>query len=93
MKLMNFTSLLVESAGQHNDSRMNMSLISTAVQQGAVVANHVEVIALLKDEEGKINGARMRDVFSKDEWNVRAKVSLPLLPVSLIAFHKTESCV
>ncbi|KAF8581027.1 DAO-domain-containing protein [Ramaria rubella] len=60
--------------GQHNDSRMNIALIMTAVQQGAVVANHVEVTELLKSSsDGKLNGARVRDTLTGKTWNVRAK--------------------
>lgn len=32
------------SSGSHNDSRMNMALIMSAVHQGAVIANHMEVV-------------------------------------------------
>lgn len=35
--------------GQHNDSRMNISLVMTAVQHGAIVANYVEVTELHKN--------------------------------------------
>ncbi|KAM0756372.1 DAO-domain-containing protein [Meredithblackwellia eburnea MCA 4105] len=59
--------------GQHNDSRMNMALIMTAVQYGATVANHVEVTGLLKDADGKVTGTKMRDVFTGKEWSVAAK--------------------
>ena len=62
-------------AGQHNDSRMNMALVMTAVNQGAIAANHTEVVALHKNSEGKLNGARLKDVITGDEWNVKAKVS------------------
>ena len=56
---------------------MNVALIMTAVQQGAVVANHVEVTELLKDAEGKVKGTRMRDVLTGEEWTVAAKVLHP----------------
>ncbi|THG97258.1 hypothetical protein EW145_g7650, partial [Phellinidium pouzarii] len=58
--------------GQHNDSRMNMALIMTAVKHGATVANHVEVTSLQK-EAGKLNGAVIRDNLTGVEWTVRAK--------------------
>lgn len=66
---------LVYYDGQHNDSRMNLALIMTAVKQGATVANYVEVTALNKDAAGKVNGAKLKDNLTGDEWNVRAKVS------------------
>ncbi|KAJ3189640.1 mitochondrial glycerol-3-phosphate dehydrogenase [Irineochytrium annulatum] len=70
--------------GAHNDSRMNVAIALTAVSQGAVVANHVEVIELLKrprtthvgapglgDQE--LYGAVVRDTLTGDTWTVRAK--------------------
>lgn len=63
--------------GQHNDSRMNIALIMTAVKLGAVVANHCEVTELHKgDSNGKLNGARVKDKLTGKEFNVRAKVSI-----------------
>ncbi|TIC08627.1 putative glycerol-3-phosphate dehydrogenase [Wallemia mellicola] len=59
--------------GQHNDARMNMALIMTAVHHGATVANHTEVVSLSKDANGKIEGARLRDNIHKTEWDVKAK--------------------
>ena len=34
--------------GQHDDARMNLAIALTAVRHGASVANHVEVLSLLK---------------------------------------------
>ncbi|MBW0479876.1 hypothetical protein O181_019591 [Austropuccinia psidii MF-1] len=74
--------------GSHNDSRMNMALIMSAVLQGAVVANHMEVIELHKQSAekktdvkprgspqspGVLSGARLRDQVTGEEFNVRAK--------------------
>lgn len=53
---------------------MNMALIMTAVQQGATVANYVEVTELHKDT-GKLNGARVQDKLTGETWDIRAKVS------------------
>ncbi|KAF8644997.1 hypothetical protein AX16_008152 [Volvariella volvacea WC 439] len=64
---------LVYYDGQHNDSRMNIALIMTAVKHGAVVANYCEVTSLKKDENGKIVGAKVRDALSGESWNVKAK--------------------
>lgn len=60
--------------GQHNDSRMNVSLIMTAVKHGATVANHTEVVSLQKNADGKLCGARVKDRLTGEEINVRAKV-------------------
>ena len=70
--------------GQHNDSRMNIALIMTAVQQGATVANYVEVTDLHKDTQGtgKLYGARVQDKLTGEEWNIRAKVCMVVVTTS-----------
>lgn len=47
--------------GSQNDSRMNVSLIMTAVEKGAVCLNHCEVTELTKGPDGKLNGVIARD--------------------------------
>ncbi|KAL1952637.1 hypothetical protein VTO42DRAFT_4590 [Malbranchea cinnamomea] len=68
---------LVYHDGQHNDSRMNISLAVTAALYGATVVNHMEVTSLEKDSNGKIRGVRVRDRAGSgndvDEFVVRAK--------------------
>nr|KAJ3422537.1 mitochondrial glycerol-3-phosphate dehydrogenase [Polyrhizophydium stewartii] len=70
--------------GAHNDSRMNVAIALTAISHGAVVANHVEVIGLLKQArvtnkgkfdlgEEELYGAVVRDVLTGDTWTIRAK--------------------
>lgn len=46
----------------------------TAVKHGATVANYCEVTDLHKDSNGKLNGARVKDNLTGEEFNVRAKV-------------------
>lgn len=58
--------------GQFNDSRMAVTLALTAQKQGAVVANHVEALALLK-VDGKLCGAQVRDTLSGDEFTIKAR--------------------
>jgi glycerol-3-phosphate dehydrogenase len=64
--------------GQHNDSRMNVALLMTAVLHGAVAANHVSLTALKKDVKGKIIGGSVKDELTGKEWDIKAKVSLIL---------------
>ena len=66
---------LVYYDGQHNDSRMNVGLAMTAALYGATVLNHVEVTGLEKGPDGKIRGAKVRDVLGtgSDEFTVNAK--------------------
>ncbi len=56
---------------------MNMALIMTAVQHGAIVANHVEVTDLHKNSEGKLIGATVHDNLSGETWGIKAKVRVP----------------
>ncbi|KAJ3325518.1 mitochondrial glycerol-3-phosphate dehydrogenase [Blyttiomyces sp. JEL0837] len=70
--------------GAHNDSRMNVAIALTAIAHGAVVANHVEVVEILKRKrttligkfghgDQEIYGAVVRDTLTGDTWTVRAK--------------------
>lgn len=59
--------------GQFDDARMNLAIVLTAAEQGAAVANHVEVKGLTK-EGAKLTGVTLRDRLSGDEWDVSAKV-------------------
>lgn len=59
--------------GQQNDTRMNVALILTAIQHGAVAANHMEVISLRKDAASKITGAQVRDRLTGEEFHIKAK--------------------
>ncbi|XP_014663875.1 PREDICTED: glycerol-3-phosphate dehydrogenase, mitochondrial-like isoform X2 [Priapulus caudatus] len=68
---------LVYYDGQHNDARMNVAIALTAARLGGTVANHVEVLQLLKkaDASGKrvVCGALCRDTITGKEFEVRAK--------------------
>ena len=65
----NLVGSLVYYDGLHNDARMNVSLALTAVLEGAVVANHVEVTSLIKNKAGQITGATMKDLLTGDSWS------------------------
>jgi len=60
--------------GQMNDARFNISLALTAAMHGAVVANHTEAVELVKNDDGKVAGAVVRDGFTGKQFPVRAKV-------------------
>ena len=72
---------LVYYDGQQNDSRMNISLALTAALYGATIINHLEVTRLEKDGNGRVCGARVRDLIPREdsesepreEFFVRAK--------------------
>lgn len=58
--------------GSHNDSRMCLSIALTAARMGASVANHAMVTDLVKDDDGKVTGAKVRDI-SGEEFVIKAK--------------------
>jgi glycerol-3-phosphate dehydrogenase len=79
LKKTNLVGALVYYDGAHNDSRMNVSLAMTAALYGGTVVNHVEVTSLEKDSNGKLCGARVKDLIQEkngkkaDEFVIRAK--------------------
>lgn len=63
---------LVYFDGQHNDSRMNVGLAMTAIDQGADVLNHVAVTAIDK-ENGKCSGVQVTDLVSGEKFAIKTK--------------------
>lgn len=59
--------------GQQDDARTCLGLALTAVRYGANVANHVAVTKLLKNAEGKVCGATVKDFLTGKEWDIKAK--------------------
>ncbi|CAM1509227.1 Fc.00g029660.m01.CDS01 [Cosmosporella sp. VM-42] len=79
LKQTDLVGALVYYDGAHNDSRMNVSIAMTAALYGATVANHAEVTGLIKNEQGRLCGAKLKDLIAfKDgrqgeDITVRAK--------------------
>ncbi len=69
----NLAGAIVYYDGQMNDTRMCLHLALTAVQAGATVASRIEVRDLNKDGEGKVIGAKVKDVSTGEEFDIRAK--------------------
>jgi len=59
--------------GQFDDARMNISILLTAAQKGAAIANYLGVTSFLK-EKGKIEGVQVFDSLSQDLFSIKAKV-------------------
>ena len=72
----NLVGALVYYDGAHNDSRMNVSIAMTAALYGATVANHTEVTGLLKDESGKLRGAKVRDLVAIRDGKPTADITV-----------------
>lgn len=78
LKKDNLVGALVYYDGAHNDSRMNISLAATAALYGADIVNYMEVTGLTKGEDGKLNGAVMKDVIAE-------KNGKPVSPITVRA--------
>ncbi len=57
---------------QTNDARLTLTLLRTAAQRGAVIANYTEVQSFLS-ENGHVSGARLCDHVAQQEFTVCAR--------------------
>ncbi len=55
-----------------NSERLIISISKSAVEYGADLANYLEVIGLIKDQN-RIGGVKVKDIFTGDEFEIRAK--------------------
>lgn len=60
--------------GQFDDTRLLINMVTTAVEQGAVVLNYARVVSLQKGEDGIVNGVDWEDVETGQLTRVAAKV-------------------
>ena len=71
--------------GQHNDARMNLAIGLTAARQGACLANHTEVLKLLKQKDPKTGKEKLCGATVKDKETGNftiQKVKVNQLPLS-----------
>ncbi|MCB1190124.1 MAG: FAD-dependent oxidoreductase [Leptospiraceae bacterium] len=74
---------------QFNDSRLNVILAKSAEMAGACVCNKVKLESLIK-ENGKIIGAKVRDILSGKEIEVKAKVVVNTTGVHIDEIRKMD---
>ena len=58
---------------QTNDAQLTVTVLRTAAQFGAVVTNYTEVTGFTRATTGKLNGAVVRDVLTKQDVTVSAR--------------------
>lgn len=68
-------SVAAYSDHQMNDSRMAVMTVRAAVDAGAVVLNHAEVLGL-RTTNGRVSGADLRDRVAGEEFGVDARLVL-----------------
>ncbi|OAF64714.1 hypothetical protein A3Q56_07575 [Intoshia linei] len=60
--------------GQHDDSRMCLSILLTSIKYGADMLNYCNVESLLKDKNSKVVGASVVNSISGEKFDIKAKV-------------------
>lgn len=65
---------VVYQDGQFDDSRLAINLTQTIIEKGGSAVNYVKVVNLLKDDKNKIIGVVAEDQFSKQQYQLYAKV-------------------
>jgi glycerol-3-phosphate dehydrogenase len=60
--------------GQFDDSRLLIHLVTTACEQGAVLLNYAQVTELTKDSQGFVDGVKVRDAETGEEFQAGGKV-------------------
>jgi glycerol-3-phosphate dehydrogenase len=76
--------------GQFDDARLAVNLAQTAIENGAVVLNYIEVTGLLKDKE-KVSGALARDVETGNQYQMQAKVVINATGVFADSIHQMDT--
>ena len=59
---------------QFDDARLLINMVTTAAEQGAVLANYVRVTDILKDAERFVNGVAALDEEGGESFELRARV-------------------
>lgn len=60
--------------GQFDDARLLINLAATAVEQGATLANYVQVVAFTRSADGFLDGIVAREVETGEALTARARV-------------------
>jgi glycerol-3-phosphate dehydrogenase len=60
--------------GQFDDTRLLIHMVATAADHGATLVNYAPVVEVSKDEEGYVNGVRMRDEETGRHYLIPAQV-------------------
>lgn len=60
--------------GQFDDARLALNIAQTCDEKGVAVLNYFKVNQLTKNGEGKITGLSVKDQFSKNNYDIKAKM-------------------
>lgn len=59
--------------GQFDDSRLAINLAQTIQEHGGTAVNYIKVTSLLKNSDGTINGAVLKDIETGFQYHIHAK--------------------
>lgn len=59
--------------GQFDDARLAINMAQTSAEQGGMLINYMKVVALMKDDGGKVCGVEARDVENGRDYRLSAK--------------------
>ncbi|HSJ66509.1 MAG TPA: glycerol-3-phosphate dehydrogenase/oxidase [Anditalea sp.] len=59
--------------GQFDDARLALNLAQTCGEMGGTILNYMKVSALTKDEKGNVNGLSLKDMITKQNYEIKAK--------------------
>ncbi len=62
--------------GRTNDARLVIEAVKASHTQGAAIANYARVESFLRNTDGKITGARLRDELNDEQIQLRAQVTI-----------------
>jgi glycerol-3-phosphate dehydrogenase len=65
---------VVYQDGQFDDARLAINLAQTIIEKGGSAINYVKVINLIKNNSNKVKGVVVEDQFTKQQYNINAKV-------------------
>jgi glycerol-3-phosphate dehydrogenase len=65
---------IVYHDGQFDDSRMALALAQSCVENGGLVLNYFKVTGLIKNEKGKIDAVKAKELSSGEEINLNARL-------------------
>jgi glycerol-3-phosphate dehydrogenase len=82
---------IVYHDGQFDDSRMAINLAETCIEHGGVAINHMKVVDILHNAQGKICGVRAVDKETGDNYELHAKTVINAAGIFVDEVMKLDS--
>ena len=76
--------------GQFDDSRMVVSLARTCAAKGGIILNYFGVVGFLKNENGRINGVKAREILSGEDFSIKGRVVINATGIFADNIHRMD---